>query len=68
MLIKTPLLHRSLGPRVFLSFFLSLSLSISGWSLEQESRLRNPGNIILSFFHFLIVDSGPPGSGPLKDQ
>ena len=24
-------------------------------------------SIFLSFFHFLIVDSGPPGSGPLKD-
>ena len=33
MLIKTPLLHQSFGPHVFLSFFLSipsLSLSISG--------------------------------------
>ena len=26
MLIKTPLLHQSLGPRVFLSFFFSLSI------------------------------------------
>ena len=41
MLNKTPLLHQSLGPRVFLSFSLSLS-------------------------YFLIVDSGLPGSGPLK--
>ena len=31
MLIKTSLLHQSLGPHVFLSFFLSLYLSISGW-------------------------------------
>ena len=23
--------------------------------------------ISASFFHFLIIDSGPPGSGPLKD-
>ena len=33
MLVKTPLRHQSLGPRIFLSFFLfflSLSLSISG--------------------------------------
>ena len=29
MLIKTPLLHQSFGPRVFLSFCLSLSLSLS---------------------------------------
>ena len=50
MLIKTPLLHQSLGPHVFLSFFLSLSPPPSS-----------------SLCHFLIVDSGPPGSGPLKD-
>ena len=31
MLIKTPLLHQSFGPRVFLSFFFSLFLSISFW-------------------------------------
>ena len=30
MLIKTPLLHQGFGPRVFLSFFLFLSLSLSG--------------------------------------
>ena len=43
MLIKTPLLHQSLGPRVFLSFFLflhsvslSLSLSISGSFLGAQ--------------------------------
>ena len=42
-LIKAPLLHQSLGPRVF--FCLSLS----------------------SLFYFLIVDSVPPGSSPLKD-
>ena len=31
--------------------------------------LCNSGNIslFLSFFHFLIVDPRPPGSGPLKD-
>ena len=31
MLIKTPLLHQSFGPRVLLSFFLSLFLSLSGY-------------------------------------
>ena len=30
MLIETPLLRQSFGPRVFLSFSLSLSISISG--------------------------------------
>ena len=35
-----------------MSFFLSLSLSLPPSS---------------SLFHVLIVDSGPPGSGPLKD-
>ena len=34
MLIKTPLLHQSFGPHVFLSFFLSFSLLLS------YSRLR----------------------------
>ena len=29
MLIKTPLLHQSFGPRVFLPIFLSFSLSLS---------------------------------------
>ena len=37
---------------VFLSFFLSFFLSLPPSS---------------SLFHFLIVDSGPPGPGPLKD-
>ena len=32
MLIKTPLLHQSSGPHVFLSLSLSLSFSFSGWS------------------------------------
>ena len=31
MLIKTPLLHQSFGPRVLLSISLSLSLSFSGY-------------------------------------
>ena len=30
--------------------------------------LRKPGNISLFLFYFLTVDSGPPGSGPLKAQ
>ena len=29
--------------------------------------LHKPRNISLFYFYFLIVDSGPPGSGPLKD-
>ena len=80
MLIKTPLLHQSFGPHVsffffFLSFFLSLALSLSpslslvlADSLECGSWLCNPGNISLFTFFTLIVNSGPPGSGPLKDQ
>ena len=48
MLIKTPLLHQSLGPCVCLSVCLSLSLSLSlADSLECESRLCNPGSISL---------------------
>ena len=36
MLIKTPLLHQSLGPSVFLSFFLPLSFSfwLIPWSMK----------------------------------
>ena len=34
--IKTPLLHQSSGPRVCLSFSLSLSLYFSGWSLGEQ--------------------------------
>ena len=49
MLIKTPLLHQSFGPRVLLSFFLSLFLADF---LERKSRLPNPGNISLSPFTF----------------
>ena len=48
MLIKTPLLHQSLGPHVFLSVCLSFSLSLFlADSLERESQLHNPGNISL---------------------
>ena len=51
MLIKTPLLHQSFGPCVFLSFYsFCLSLSISLFLadfLEHGSQLRNPGNISL---------------------
>ena len=60
MLIKTPLLHQSLGPRVFLSFFLSLSMSLFLTDfLEFESQLCNPGNISLSpsfTFSLLTLD------------
>ena len=46
MLIKTPLLHQSLGPCVCLSFSLSLSLFLADF-LECESELHNTGNISL---------------------
>ena len=66
MLIKTPLLHQSFGPRVFLSFSLSLFLADF---LERGSWLRNPGNISLFGSLTVIDDSGPPGgSGPLEEQ
>ena len=99
MLNKTPLVHPSLGLRVFLflSLFLSFSLSqreklLSSLSCPglQDPRERAPGtyvkqckpcikgfigflhkprniSLFLSLFYFLIFDSRPPGSGPLKD-
>ena len=45
MLIKTPLLHQSFGPRVFLSFFLSLFLADS---LERGSWLLVTQGILAS--------------------
>ena len=116
LLIKTPLLHQSLGPRVFLSFFLfflSFSLSLYFWLIPWSSEAHwahflarasktllrsncafthsrgrlvptcssaSPKNRTLLAFrinqgyqppslsYFLISDSGPPGSSPLKDQ
>ena len=70
MLIKTPLLHQSLGPCVLLPLSLSLSISLFlADSLEHESQLCNPGNISLfPFSNSLIIDSGPPGSSSIKDQ
>ena len=42
MLIKTPLLHQSFGPRVFLSLSLSLPLSLSQViSLEHRGSLSS---------------------------
>ena len=111
MLNKTPLLHQSLGPHVFLFFFFSLSFFQAN-SLEHGSRLAhflawasktlsrrhtvpsppqegawclrvavqalqrallalhvNQGiSVSFSLFYFLIINSRPPGSGPLKDQ
>ena len=114
MLIKTPLLHQSSGPRVFLflSFFLFLALSLffrlipwsaeallvhfpaqasktlsrrcsapsphweGAWGLREQSKpcagaflafSVNKEYQPLSLLYFLIVDSGPPSSGPLKD-
>ena len=56
MLIKTPLLHQSSGPRVFLSLSLSPSLSFSGWS---------PGAQRLSEFTFLPGLLRPSREGAL---
>ena len=113
MLNKTPLFHQSLGACVFLSFFLSLSLSLrlilwsietrradspawasktlsrrhtvpswppqeGAWCLHERRKLcvksfivflLKPKNInlFLCLFCFLIINSGPPGSDPLKD-
>ena len=114
MLIKTPLLHQSFGPGVFLSipsFCLSVCLSLSFWLIPWSAEARwahflawasktlsrrrtapsptregawclraaapalrtllalhlNQGTSA-SFSYFLIVNSRPPGSGPLKDQ
>ena len=68
MLIKTPLLHQSFGPHVFLSFFLSLSfLFISLFladSLGRGSWLRNPGNISL-FTSFTFLSSTPDHQIPV---
>ena len=69
MLIKTPLLHQSFGPLV--SFFLSLSLYfwLIPWSAEAGCVTQGIlDSLLLSLSYFLIVDSGPPGSSPLKDQ
>ena len=59
MLIKTPLLHQSSDPHVFLSFslFLSLPLSFSGWS---------PGAQRLSEFTFLPGLLRPSREGALR--
>ena len=56
MLIKTPLLHQSSGPHVFLSFFVSLSPFFSGWS---------PGAQRLSEFTFLPGLLRPSREGAL---
>ena len=99
-IVKSPLLHQSLGPCVFfVSLSLCLSLRLILWSIEtrhshspaQASKSPWRGGPVpmwamqalyqglywfsvetreyqpLSLFHFLILDSGPPGSGPLKD-
>ena len=44
MLIKTPLLHQSFGPRVLLSLSLSLSCSLT-LSLSQASSLEHRGSL-----------------------
>ena len=61
MLIKTPLLHQSLGPRIFLSLSLSLFLADP---LEREGRLRNLGNISL-FPSFTFSTSAPDHQVPV---
>ena len=66
MLIKTPLLHQSLDPHIFLSFFLSLSLTLFlPDSLERESWLHNPGNISL-FPSFTLSSSTPDHQVPVQ--
>ena len=57
MLNKTPLLHQSFGPRVFLSLSLSPSLSLSGWS---------PGAQRPSGFTFLPGLLRPSREGTLR--
>ena len=67
MLFKTPLLHQSFGPCVFLSFFLFLFLFpflFLADSLERESRLHNPGNISL-FPSFTFSSSTPDHQVPV---
>ena len=68
MLIKTPLLHQSFGPRIFLSFYsFCLSLSISLFladSLGRRSWLCNPGNINL-FPSFTLSSSTPDHQVPV---
>ena len=56
MLIKTPLLHQSFGPRVLLSISLSLSLSCSGYFFGVQR---------LSEFTFLPELLGPSREGAL---
>ena len=109
MLIKTPLLHQSFGPCVFLSFYsFCLSLSLYFWLIPWSTEARwahflarasealwrhalclhplerAPGaymqqrpktRTLLAFrinqgisASFSLLLSGPPGSGPLKDQ
>ncbi|CAN0506115.1 unnamed protein product [Rangifer tarandus platyrhynchus] len=63
MSIKTSLLHQSFGPRVFLSFFLYFWLI--PWSAQAGCVTQ--GMCLFPSFT-LIVDSRPPGSGPIKDQ
>ena len=66
MLIKIPLLHQSLGPRVFLAFSLSLSVSLFlADSLEHESQLHNPGNISL-FPSFTLSSLTPDHEVPVQ--
>ena len=45
MLIKTPFLHQSFGPCVFLSFFLSFFLSIPSLSLFLANSLERRGSL-----------------------
>ena len=66
MLIKTPLFHQTLGPRVFLSFFLSISLFLADF-LERESWLSNPRNISLSH-SFTFSLSTPDHQVPVHER
>ena len=54
--------------RNFLYNSLYILTEILKASLHHQSLgLREFLSLSLSLFHFLIIDSGPPGSGPLKD-
>ena len=60
MLNKTPLLHQSFGPRVFL-FFLSLSLRLLLWSTETR-HAHSPDQVSKTLSTRRTVPS-PPSRG-----
>ena len=70
MLIKTPLLHQSFGPRVFLSFFLFLSFSFSlyFWLIPWNSKVGCVTQGILASFLLSLSHCRLRTSDTLKDQ